>query len=122
LNLSYAAHTSLLVTFIAHSTNFTDLVDLVVSCGAKELQVFLETASKNAVYTSRGAVVDFIEALGTWIEESILRRVQKASYISIMADECVDITTIEELSVFCRWEENGEPVESFLDIVPLKKN
>ncbi len=25
---------------IAHSTNFTQLVDLVVSCGAKELQVF----------------------------------------------------------------------------------
>ncbi len=61
--------------------------------------------------------MDFIEAIGTWIDESTLRRVQKASYISIMADECVDISTIEELFVFCRWEEN----ESFLDIVPLKK-
>ena len=27
---------------IAHSTNFTQLVDLVVSCGARELQVFVE--------------------------------------------------------------------------------
>ena len=27
---------------IAHSTNFTKLVDLVVSCGARELQVFVE--------------------------------------------------------------------------------
>ena len=33
----------------------------------------------------------------------------------------VDITTVEELSVFCRWEEDGTPVECFLDIVPLKK-
>ena len=27
---------------IAYSTNFTQLVDLVVSCGARELQVFLK--------------------------------------------------------------------------------
>ncbi len=40
--------------------------------------------------------MDFIEAIGTWTDESTLRRVQKASYISIMADECVDISTIEE--------------------------
>ena len=46
-------------------TYFSQLVDLVVSWGARELQVFVENASRNAVYTSRGAVVDFIEALGT---------------------------------------------------------
>ena len=38
-----------------------------------------------------------------------------------MADECTDIMAVEELSVFCRWEEDGTPVECFLDIVPLKK-
>ena len=37
-----------------------------------------------------------------------------------MADEFTDITAGEELSVFCRWEEDGTPVECFLDIVPLK--
>ena len=42
---------------IAHSTNLTQLVDLVVSCGARELYVFVENASRNAVYTSQGAVV-----------------------------------------------------------------
>ena len=54
---------------IAHSNNFTQLVDLVMSCGAREFQVFVEIASRNTVYTSRGPVVDFIEALGTWIKE-----------------------------------------------------
>ena len=38
-----------------------------------------------------------------------------------MADECTDITMVEELSIFCRWVEDGLPVEHFLDIVPLKK-
>ena len=39
---------------IAHSTNFTQLVDLVMSCRARKLQVFVENASRNAVYTLEG--------------------------------------------------------------------
>ena len=38
-----------------------------------------------------------------------------------MADECTDITTLEELSIFCRWVEDGLPVEHFIEIVSLKK-
>ena len=43
------------------------------------------------------------------------------SFYSVMADECTDIMAVEELSVFWCWEEDGTPVECFLDIVPLKK-
>ena len=46
---------------------------------------------------------------------------QKPLIFSVIADECTDITAVEELSVFCRWEEDGIPIECFLDIVPLKK-
>ena len=38
-----------------------------------------------------------------------------------MADECTDITAMEELSVFCCRDEEGTPVECFLDIEPLKE-
>ena len=38
-----------------------------------------------------------------------------------MADEYVDVANIEELSVYCRWVENGVPVEHFMEILPLKK-
>ena len=62
---------------ISSYTNFTQLIDLVVFCGARELQVFFENASRNAVYTSRGAVVDFIEALGTWVKESNFKKASK---------------------------------------------
>ena len=31
------------------------------------------------------------------------------------------ITAVEELSVFCHWEEDGIPVECFLVIGPLKR-
>ena len=56
--------------YIAHSTNFEKLVNLVVACGGEDLKTFLEFAGKNAMYTSRIAVTEFIEALGTWVEES----------------------------------------------------
>ena len=37
-----------------------------------------------------------------------------------MADECTDVSTIEELYIFCRCPENGEPMEHFIELVPLK--
>ena len=37
-----------------------------------------------------------------------------------MSDECTDVTTIEELLIFCCYVEDGQPVEHFLEIVPLK--
>lgn len=38
-----------------------------------------------------------------------------------MADECTDVSTIEELSLFCQCVKDGLPVEHFIEIVPLKK-
>jgi len=73
------------------------------------------------VYTSRVAVVEFIELLGTWVEKSIQKHLQKVSMYSLMADECTNVSTAEELSVFCRWEEDGVLAECFLEIIHLKK-
>ena len=36
-----------------------------------------------------------------------------------LADECTNISTVEELSLFCCWEENGVPEEHFLEIIHL---
>lgn len=72
-------------------------------------------------YRSKDSVVGFVEALGSWVEGSLLKKIQKAYFYSIMADECTDITTVEELYTFCRWVEDGAPIEQFLGIVPLKK-
>ena len=107
---------------IPHTTNFEKVVELVVSCGGEDLKNFLDKTGRNAVYTSHVhvAVVEFIEALGTWVEESLLKHLRQASCFSIMADDCTNIATIE-MSVFCRWEEDGSPEEYFLEIVHLKQ-
>ncbi len=38
-----------------------------------------------------------------------------------MADECTVVTTIEELTICCRWVESGVPEEHFIEILPVKK-
>ena len=42
---------------IAHTTNYDDLVGLMVSCGAQPLIDFVEDAANNATYCSASAVV-----------------------------------------------------------------
>ena len=59
------------------------------------------------MYTSHVAVVEFLDALGTWVEESLLKRLRQVSCFSIMVDECTDISTVEKISIYCRWEEDG---------------
>ena len=55
---------------IPHNTNFDNLVELVVLCGGADLKSFLDRTGGNAVYTSHIAVVEFMEALGTWLRSS----------------------------------------------------
>ena len=45
-------------------TNFDQLVDLIVSYDAKGLKKFLERTAKNASYTYKIAIIEFIEAVG----------------------------------------------------------
>ena len=57
----------------------------------------------------------------TWVEESILKHLHPVSCFSIMADECTDVATIQEMSVYCCWEENSSPEDHFSEIPPQKQ-
>ena len=48
-------------------------------------------------------VVESVNVLGTWVEDFLLKRLPKTPFFSIMADECTDVTTIEELFVVVGW-------------------
>ena len=50
---------------IAHTTNFLKFVNLVVCCGGENLQTFLDRDGGYAMYTSKMAVVEFVNALET---------------------------------------------------------
>ena len=87
-----------------------------MSCGGETLQTFLDRAGGNAAYTSKMVAGEFVYDLGTCVEESLLKRLHKAPFFSIMANECTDVTTIEELTICCRWVESGVPEEHFIEI------
>ena len=106
---------------ITYTTKFDKLIVLVVICGGATLQTFLEIAGGNANYTSKIFVVKFVNVLGTWVEEFLLKRLHKTLVFSIMADECTDVTTIEELIICFSWVESRVPEEHFFEILPLKK-
>ena len=94
-------------THVAHTTNYDDLVSLMINCGAQPLSDIAKEAADNATYRSASTVIGFIEAIGVWVEEGLIRRLQQAPYYTLMADECTDVSTLEGMSIFCRWGENG---------------
>ena len=108
---------------IPHTMNFSKLIDLIVSCGGKDLEGFVCKAAKNASYTSTDAITDFVEVhvIGVWVDELQVNQVRNAPFLSLMVDGCVDVANIEEKSVYCRWVENGVPVQHFMEICTLKK-
>lgn len=63
-----------------------------MACGGENVTTFQEAGGKNAMYTSQTAVAEFIEAIGIWIEESMLKCLHKTTFYSIMADECISYT------------------------------
>ncbi len=65
---------------IAHTTNFDKLVELVVRCSGETLQTFFDKVGGNARYTSKMYVIEFANALVTWVEESLLKRLHKAPF------------------------------------------
>ena len=52
----------MLIILLTNTTNYGDLVGLVVSCG-------VENAAINVTYRSTSAVIGFIEAISVWVEE-----------------------------------------------------
>ena len=79
----HSLHT--LCQHIPHTTSFDRLVDLVVSCGGEDVKSFLERTGRNAVCTSHVANVEFIEALRTWVEDSLLKRLRQTSSSWLMS-------------------------------------
>lgn len=82
-----------------HTTSFPDLVLLQILNGDKLLEQHSEGPS-NAQYTSKFSATSMLEAISRWIEEKLLKSLKSSPFFSILADECVDVSTQEELSLW----------------------
>ncbi|XP_028516933.1 uncharacterized protein LOC114575707 [Exaiptasia diaphana] len=87
----------------------------------------LSSAAKNARYLSPQVQNEMIDCLGEVICSTLVSKVNKSKFISIMADETTDVSTIEQLSVYVRYLDmssvinNVEVDEVFLRFVPLPR-
>lgn len=101
------------------TTTFPDLVILQVLNGDNLLKQHIEEGPANAQYTSKFSVTSLIEAIDTWLDRKLMVDLLASPYFSVLADECEDISTHQELSMCCRFLVNGLPEEHFLTILHL---
>ena len=80
----------------------------------------MEQGLSNAQYTLNFSSQSLLIAIDSWIDSNLIANLQASQFFSIMADECHDISTQEELSVYCRWVVNGHAEEHFMTILHIK--
>ncbi len=105
---------------IPHSTTYSQLVELQVTNGDQLLEQHINQHPLNAQYTSRFSASMLIEAVDTWLERKLLKSLKSSPYFTVMADECQDISSQEELSICFRWLIDGCPEEHYLTTLHVK--
>ncbi len=105
---------------IPHTTTFEDIVGLQIANGDDLLKQHVEQGPSNAQYTSKFSSASLIEAIDTWIERRLLLSLKSSPFFSILADECQDVSTQEELSICCRWVVDGHSEEHFMTILHIR--
>lgn len=86
---------------LPHTTLYSSLIELQVLNGDTILEEHIKHNPANAQYTSKFSANMLLEALDTWLERKLLLSLKSSPYFSIMADECQDISSQEELSICC---------------------
>lgn len=97
--------------------------DYFVHWLAKEkpvLKAHLENATYNAKYLSPDIQNELIELAGEEVLSSILSNARNAKWFSITADECADVSNIEQMAICIRYvNEDNDVNEDFIGYVPL---
>ena len=105
---------------IPHTTTFENIIELQIANGDELLKQHVEQGPSNAQYTSKFLSVSLIEAIDTWIERRLMSSLKSSPFFSLLADECQDVSTPEELSICCRWVVDGHFEEHFMTILHIR--
>ena len=84
---------------IPHSNTCKKLIELQVLND----ELLKSILVKGRLMLSRFSARVLIEAINIWIKRKLMCSLQKSSYFFILADECQDISTQEDLSICGRW-------------------
>ena len=84
---------------IPQPTTFEEIIEFQIANGDALLKQHVEQGPANDQYTSKFSSVSLIEAIETWIERSLISSLKSSPFFSLLADECQDVSTQEELSI-----------------------
>lgn len=105
--------------------NFRALLRMRLKCGDKDLSEHMENMALNASYMSPKIQNEIIAICGNLLQKKIVNEIKDAQYFSILVDETMDISKLEQLSICVRYalEENNiySLKEDFLCFIDVEK-
>ncbi|XP_077862323.1 zinc finger protein 862-like [Saccoglossus kowalevskii] len=106
---------------IAHTTNYSSLMELMKGMGCSYLQ-HLDQGG-NANYTSERVLQEFLDAISEVVKQEIFDDIRRSPCFSILMDETTDIAILKQLITYCRYVKitgnHCEVKTSFIDIDDL---
>ena len=88
--------------YIAHTTTFEYLLTLQIENGDVKLKSHQDSCVKNATYESYSTIVELLACISTVLECKLLDSLKESLYFPLLADECTNVSSKEELSVCAR--------------------
>ena len=101
--------------------NFIELLNYGIRRGDNVLKDHYENHPKNASYMSHQIQNEIIDCCGEYILDTILARVKEAKYFSVLADEAMDASKKEQLSIVLRYIHDNKIYEDFSGFVHLNE-
>ena len=122
LNLALRGHRESVGEGVCEGGNFLGLVALVAQYDSVLAEV-ISLPRRATKYLSHHIQKEVINLLGNAVRSSLVSKINRAPFWSIILDTTSDITRVDQLSVIIRWvdisEEKFELTESFLGFVEV---
>ena len=108
----------------SNSDNTGNFVQLVQFRAENDdiLRTYLETAPRNALYTSKTIQNEIISMIGSAIQDAVIEEIHAAKFFTILADEVTDCANLEQVSIVIRYVDSEKRIrEEFLGFVTVER-
>ncbi len=98
------------------STKFNQLRKYEIANGNTFLAEMYGKLNKKEQYTSQRFLQELFTATRTFLRQDVARKLSKCQFFSLEADECLDISSVEQLGIGARFLDNGCITEALLGV------
>jgi hypothetical protein len=106
-------------SIVSNDGNFRELLRFRIDSGDVKLEEHLKNASSRATYIGKSIQNELIACCGEEIRDTILERVRKAEYYTVIFDETTDISNLSQMSLCLAYVHNDCRHEDFISFVDV---